>query len=176
MSDVQATRIIATILADYLPTKLAELATEAGVPAQTVAAVATGRHIRSDLVGQVGVWVEDSDTTQQFLQLVEYRDCRVVVEATVSALDMSLLDTVRSVWADAIRAVVKQRYRVSSDAGFYIVRRDEVLNSQSSARTNNSIRGALGNVLGALRQAPSVDQIAVRFTLGQRVSVQTDLA
>ena len=177
MGDAAAVMVVATILSDYLPTELATRISAAGLPAQSVAAVATGRHIQAELVGQVGVWCEDSETVQQHLGVDgwEYRDTRIIVEATVSALDLTKLDQVRSVWADSIRACVERRFRVHSDAGFYALKREETLDALSSARTTNSIRGAIASVLQAIKQPPCVDQIRLRFVFGQRVSTITDI-
>jgi hypothetical protein len=177
VSDAAAVRVVADILADYLPTELKNRSEEEGLPEQSVSVIATGRHIQAQLAGQVGIWVEDSETRQQFLgkDSWEYRDIRIVVEATVNVLDLTKLDAVRSVWADSIRHVIHRRYRVKSDARFFAIHRDEVLDSASSSRSQAGIRGVLGNVLSTIKPPPLLDQVRIRFTFGQRVSVLTDI-
>jgi hypothetical protein len=174
MSSAAAVRVLADILANYLPTELATRLAAEGLPTQSVAEVATGRHINAALAGQVGVWLEDSDLVTQHINGVDYEDAKLIVAASVSCLDVSKVDQVRAVWADSIKAVVKQRFRVSSDAVFFALRRMEVLDDQSSDRTPAGIRGALG-ALGILRQPPGIDQVRVRITLGQRVISSVDV-
>jgi hypothetical protein len=175
VSTLAAVTTLATILADYLPTELATRVSAAGLPTQTVAAVATGRHISSALAGQVGVWCEDTELTEQNMNGVDYEDVKLVARATVPALDVGQLDAIRLVWADSMIAVVKRRFRVSSPAHFFALRRVEVLDDASSARTPGGIRGVLG-AMGVLREPPGLDAITVRFTLGQRTSTPTDVA
>jgi uncharacterized protein (DUF2267 family) len=177
VSDAAAVRVVAQILADYLPTELATRAAAEGLPTQTVSQVSTGRHIQDVMVGQIGVWVEDSETTEQHLGIDswEYRQVRLVIEATVSTLDIGELDQIRSVWADAIRMVVARRFRVESDAGFYAILREETLDQSSSQRAKNGIRGALADVVARFKQPTLVDSIRLRITLAQRVQTQTDV-
>ena len=175
MSQLEAVKVIATILASYLPTELATRASAAGLPAQTVAQVATGRHLESEMVGQVGVWCEGATLESQHINGVDYYDTAIIVSATVASAAMVDVDRLRSCWSDSIQAVVKRRFRVASSAVFFAIKRIEVLDQQSSARTPGGIRGALG-ALGVLRQPPGVDHISVRFTLGQRVTSTVDIA
>jgi hypothetical protein len=174
VSDAAATAAVCSMLSGYLNTELATRVAAAGLPTQTVVAVADGAHIADHFAGLVSVVAEDSETVLQYICNQEDRTVPILVEAQVSCLDLAIIDRVRSVWADSIRAVIEQRWRVASPANFYALLREQTLGASSSTRRKAGVRGVLG-ALGLLRQPPALDPIQVRFVFGQRVSSKVDV-